>query len=203
MADADRSSSGTPTARIAALIVFGVALLALPALAPAGRAPAREADLQAVAAANALVEAGHYPEAISLYEAALARGLESADLYYNLGNATTHAGDLNRAVLYFELAAELDPRDPDIRSALAAGRAALGLSGSSPVESPLHWLGDRSARWLSLDQLALLALALWLLTWLVGLLGLAGRRRAFRLALAVLIPFLAAAALALAGRLIA
>jgi len=55
-----------------------------------------------------------YPEAIKHYEAVIAQGFESAELYYNLGNAYFNINMLPDAILFYEKAKVLAPRDADI-----------------------------------------------------------------------------------------
>lgn len=55
-----------------------------------------------------------YSEAAGYYEGVLAQGYESAKLYYNLGNAYFNLNKLPEAILNYERARVLDPRDEDI-----------------------------------------------------------------------------------------
>lgn len=55
-----------------------------------------------------------YTEAISNYEAVLDQGFESAQLYYNLGNAYFNINMLPAAILNYERAKVLAPADADI-----------------------------------------------------------------------------------------
>jgi len=55
-----------------------------------------------------------YAEAIELYEQIMAVGYESAELYFNLGNAYFKQSDFPSAILYFEKAKKLKPNDEDI-----------------------------------------------------------------------------------------
>ena len=64
--------------------------------------------------ANAYYTTQEYQQAASAYEQLLNSGLESARLYYNLGNAYFKSGDINRAILNYERAKLLAPQDPDI-----------------------------------------------------------------------------------------
>ena len=66
------------------------------------------------AQANKLYEEKKYDEAIQAYRKILHQGLESASLYYNLGNAYFKNGDLGHAILYYLKAKRLDPADEDI-----------------------------------------------------------------------------------------
>ncbi|GAB6393830.1 MAG: tetratricopeptide repeat protein [Bacteroidales bacterium] len=56
-----------------------------------------------------------YATAIELYEKILATNGESAEIYYNLGNAYYKANKIAPAVLNYERALLIDPADADIR----------------------------------------------------------------------------------------
>ena len=56
-----------------------------------------------------------YADAVKLYESVLEQDYESASLYYNLGNAHFNLHDLPSAILNYERARVLNPRDADIR----------------------------------------------------------------------------------------
>jgi tetratricopeptide (TPR) repeat protein len=60
-----------------------------------------------------------YTRAIDAYDSILQLGLESAELYYNLGAAHYRAGSLGYARLNFERALRLDPGDEDARHNVA------------------------------------------------------------------------------------
>jgi tetratricopeptide (TPR) repeat protein len=66
---------------------------------------------------------GRYADAARTYEEVRAAGVESANLYYNLGNAYFRAGDVGRAVLNYERARRLAPSDPDVLANLAFARS--------------------------------------------------------------------------------
>ncbi len=86
--------------------------------------------------ANTLYEEGKYDEAISEYSKLISQGMESGNLYYNLGNSYFKKGDLGRAVLNYERAKRLIPRDSDLKSNY---RFALSRTKSnvSETSSPL------------------------------------------------------------------
>ena len=65
---------------------------------------------------------GNYQEAIKAYESLLKHG-ESAELYYNLGNAYYRTENITRAVLNYERALLLSPGDGDIRFNLQIARS--------------------------------------------------------------------------------
>ncbi|HZE89941.1 MAG TPA: tetratricopeptide repeat protein, partial [Verrucomicrobiae bacterium] len=70
------------------------------------------------AAGNAAYERGAYLEAITIYQELEHEGVGSAALEYNLGNALFKAGRLGPAILAYERAARLDPKDADARANL-------------------------------------------------------------------------------------
>jgi tetratricopeptide (TPR) repeat protein len=152
--------------------LVGLILFAgLPLMAWANTA-AVPADRQAMSAANELYRAGHYGEAIQLYEGLVAQGVADSRLLYNLGNAYTQQGDLARARANYEAAARLSPRDADIRHNLALVGGQAGGAPSGAAAGPLAAAAEISRRWLSINELALLALGAWLL---FGLLAVAYR----------------------------
>lgn len=113
-------------------------------------------------AADRLYEAGHYAEAARLYRQLADQGFVDSRLYYNLGTAYYQQGDTANAWIALEKASRLAPRDVDIRANLVQARQALGFSAE-----PVHpgWLGrvaDLSGRWLTRDEMAVMALCLWL-----------------------------------------
>lgn len=65
--------------------------------------------------ANQLYADGKYSEAISSYESILSSQVESAALYFNLGNAYYKTGKIPQAVLNYERALRLNPTDEDIQ----------------------------------------------------------------------------------------
>lgn len=58
---------------------------------------------------------GDYLHSISLYESILNSGLESVDIYYNLGNSYYKNSNLSKAIINYERALLLSPNDDDIR----------------------------------------------------------------------------------------
>ena len=64
--------------------------------------------------AAVLYDQGQFDQAIARYESLLAAGVRSANLCFNLGNAHFKAGHLGRAILNYERAHQLEPRDRDV-----------------------------------------------------------------------------------------
>lgn len=123
--------------------------------------------------ANQLYEKGNFAEAAQLYEQLSSQGVADSTLYYNLGNAYYKQGDLGRAILNYTRAARLAPRDSDVQANLTLARSRVVDKYSSGAESLTATLVNLTAGWLTLNELAGLALLLW---WLVCLLLLLARR---------------------------
>jgi tetratricopeptide (TPR) repeat protein len=63
--------------------------------------------------ANTLYQEGKYELALEKYGEIILTGYESADLYYNMGNAAYRANSIGYAILYFEKTLKLDPGNED------------------------------------------------------------------------------------------
>lgn len=96
-------------------------LLAL--LLPAVALPATDALPAETEAARAYQE-GDYARAAALYNDVLATGVESVTLYYNLGNCYYKQNEIARAILNYERALLIDPRDSDVAYNLEMARRA-------------------------------------------------------------------------------
>jgi tetratricopeptide (TPR) repeat protein len=68
---------------------------------------------------NDLYAKGHYYHAINVYEQIVDSGYESAELYFNLGNAYYKVNNIPLAILNYERAKKIDPWDKEIRHNLA------------------------------------------------------------------------------------
>ncbi len=90
--------------------------------------------------ADSLYTAEKYQEAVALYEEVLQEGKESAELYFNLGNAYFKTGDINHAILNFERARLLDPNDEDIAFNLQVANQYV-VTSVEPLPQPFF------ARW--------------------------------------------------------
>lgn len=77
--------------------------------------------------ANALYKDGRYAAAAQEYEQLLHSGLESGNLYFNLGNAYFKASEKGKAILNYERARRLMPRDPDVQANLAYAQGLTGV----------------------------------------------------------------------------
>lgn len=64
--------------------------------------------------ANQQYNAGNFHEAIQNYTTLINSNIESAQLYYNLGNTYYKIDDLASAILFYEKAKKLNPNDEDV-----------------------------------------------------------------------------------------
>ncbi len=124
---------------------------------------------------NALYEAEDYEGAASKYGQALAQGVQSSSVYYNLGNAEYQSSRPARAVLAWERALKLDPGHGDARANLELVRGQL-QDRIEPL--PEFWLVSLWSRWTrALPRTVLLAAtgSAWMLLGAAGVLLILGR----------------------------
>jgi tetratricopeptide (TPR) repeat protein len=102
--------------RARALAYFSFVIIGLPITTLlAAPAPAPTGPLTDFTAANALYTAGDFRGAITAYESLRTQNETNAELYYNLGCAYYRDRQIGRALVNFERAVRLAPRDTDIR----------------------------------------------------------------------------------------
>ena len=149
----------------------GLGLAALLLLIAASGAAA---DQTRIATAEHAAAGGDYHLAAQSYEQILAHSGYSAPVLFNLGNAWLRLGKPARAILEYERALVLAPRNPAIESNLAAAQQRAGIT--APVAGP--WLA--AARYFSFDSYVWAALAaIWVLCAALVLLCLNGVARRF------------------------
>ena len=91
-------------------------------------------------AANQLYTASKYADCIRKYQYIVAQGFESAEVYYNLGNAFYKSGNATYAILNYERAKKLAPNDDDIQYNLDLARTQI-VDNVVPLPEPgfLRW----------------------------------------------------------------
>jgi tetratricopeptide (TPR) repeat protein len=123
--------------------------------------------------ANQEYAQGHFPEAISGYEALVRAGQWSANLFYDLGNAYFRTGDFGHAILNYERALALERHHPEATANLQIARDeahALELQQSWP---------ERHLQFASVNQYCIAAaIAFWLAAFAIAMLIFARRRSA-------------------------
>lgn len=153
--------------RIAVLFMFLVGGVAAPAV---DNAVAANRDLISDAGAlskfmtaAAAYKAEDHDQAIAAYEEVLRGGKESGALYYNLGNSYFKKGSLGKAILNYERARRLIPRDGDLNFNLTYTRSKInvpttsGTSWPQLVEQRIRNWTDRELAWVLCGLALLLA----------------------------------------------
>ena len=102
---------------------FSFILIALFAMLLSGL-KAQSADMLMEQANNAYNQ-GLYDSSINLYNQVLSQNVESAELYYNLGNAWFKKSEIPHAILYYEKARKLKPNDDDIEYNLGVANSMI------------------------------------------------------------------------------
>ena len=112
-------------------------------------------------AANKLYESGKYAEAAAAYGAVISSGSASAEAYFNLGNASFKDKKTGLAILNYEKALKLAPRDADIKYNLEFARSFIK---DGAVEDAAARFLNGAYRFLTLNELCvLLSAAFYLL----------------------------------------
>lgn len=115
--------------------------------------------------ANRLFEAGEFAAAARTYQNLIDEGGPGAALYYNLGNSHQRLGDYGPAILAYERAKLLAPRDPDLRANLMLARKSATVFDQGKfnpwLEAALTCLSRHEWSWLVAGA------ALWTGVWSV------------------------------------
>lgn len=139
------------------------------------QAPLEAASGAAFEQANQLYQEGKFKEASELYSRLADENRQESSLFYNLGNSWFRAGEIGQAILAYERALRLAPRDPDIRANLAHVRALLEYR----VEDKRNWYVRAAEEWLGYfrnEEIFLIVMAVYLIFLLTAFFCLAYRR---------------------------
>jgi len=129
-----------------------------------------DAGNSAFAKANSFYTNGNYQEAIDSYEDILQSGQQSAEVYFNLGNAYYKLNQVGPAIYHFEKALQLDPSDKELKNNLKFAEQ-MRVDAVQPLaENPLKKFLKEAASSLSLDNWAYLSIMLALIAVLLFLL---------------------------------
>ena len=115
--------------------------------------------------ANIAYRASDYAKAASIYESLISRGKNAGVIYYNLGNAYFKQGQIGQAILQYERAKKMAPRDRDIAANLNFLRSLLEYR----VEDKRNWYLralDRALSFFTEKEIGIAGLALGLLFWI-------------------------------------
>ena len=131
---------------------------------------AESAAVSVFAEANALYRGGDYEAARASYLEVTQMGRVDFRLFYNLGNACFKSNRLGEAIVWYERAQRLKPRDEDVRANLRFARH-IKKDRQPPADDSAAWLGleylylyptvNELSIALMLQSLILLGLAAW------------------------------------------
>ncbi len=131
--------------------------------------PARDDLVRMFEEGNSRYEAGDYDGAIVEYTELVDAGAADKDLFYNLANAFYKTGDLGRAVLFYERARRIAPRDQDVRRNLSLVRTQLRdeqfVREQNRFTRGLVWLHNN----LSASEMVVFASCCYLMLCLLGI----------------------------------
>ncbi len=99
-------------------------------------------------------DAGEHREAVQLYQQVLHQGYENAPVHYNLGNAYFKMGEIGEAILHYEKAKRLDPRDGDINFNLEVAKLRVQDRITPPEQSLFMRIFNGAKYLLNLNELA-------------------------------------------------
>ena len=112
--------------------------------------------------ANQFFQEKLYDSALAVYGGIERQGLESAELYFNMGNAFFKKGDLGQAVLYYLRAKRLDPGDDDISANLAFARGYTRIQMEGVQLNPVYSFAESMLGPYRLSSLAWISSALFI-----------------------------------------
>ncbi len=129
------------------------------------------------AKANSYYSSGAFDSAAVYYDSILHLGYESAELYFNAGNARYRLGDIAAAIYDYEKALKLNPRFEDARFNLQLARLRTVDKMEAPKRSVISvWWRDL-LRSRSADQWAVIStVMIWIAFFMALLYLFAGRR---------------------------
>lgn len=117
--------------------------------------------------ANALYEKREYALALEDYRKIPGMGVDSANLYYNMGNACFKLGKIGYAILYYEKAKRITPQDSDLKQNLEYARSLLsGPSYQVPQKKFFVSLMKAPFKEFNLNTLTIVMLAAYILLFL-------------------------------------
>jgi len=139
--------------------------------------------------ANQLYQQEKYQEAISRYQEILQNGYESWQLYYNLGNAYYKTGQIGRAILNYERARKLNPKNEDVQFNLQiANLSVVDKIVMPPQLFITTWIATVKHLW-GIETLTFLMIGFYLLVMILVVVKILTRKvRLHRLLNIVLVP---------------
>ncbi len=153
------------------VIAFGLSAILLVAGGQCLAATAKQEAISRFVLGNQDYKQGRYQEAISQYEAIIASGMESGEVYYNLGNAYFKINEIGKAIANYERALELIPRDSDVIFNLRYARSLTQKRLVNPDTNFFREMMQGHIAYYTVDEMVVIITVLVLLLGAVFLLG--------------------------------
>ena len=106
--------------------------------------------------ANVSYQVGDYKKAISLYKKIITSKKATANVYYNLGNASFRDGNRGEALAAYERAHALDPRDRDVEWNKSILKNALPDRIEDAEDNVFLSSIERLLEWVTVDEITIL-----------------------------------------------
>ncbi len=146
-------------------------VLSLFLVSPASAAMPQNIAISEFVKANQEYRDGKFIEASKSYEAIMVGGLESGPVYYNLANSYFKAGQAGKALLNYERARKLMPRDRDLQ---ANEKFVLNSLPERTTQNLNFWdkMWDQHIHFYTLNEMIMIVLVIVLLFVFIFILGL-------------------------------
>jgi len=139
---------------------------------------------------NLLYEHGDYKGAEKLYEDLIKSGVINSALYYNAGNASFKTGSTGKAILYYERALRMSPRDEDIKQSLRYISSVTVDKQTDENSGIVYLLFSGLNGLLSINELTITVFILYVILFLAGLIYIFSDRPSIKFFLRVTGVFL-------------
>mgnify|MGYP002354821448 FL=1 len=134
---------------------------------------------------NGLYEKGDYRGAEKLYDDLIKSGVVNVALYYNAGNASFKTGSTGKAILYYERALRIAPRDEDIKQNLRYIRSVTVDKQTDEKSGIFSLLFSGLKGILSLNELTITVFILYVILFLGGLIYIFSDRFSLKFSLKI------------------
>ena len=152
---------------------------------------------QIIETANKLYSQNKYSEALENYQKIIQKGYVSSELYYNIGNAYFKLNNLPYAVLYYEKALHLDPRNQRAKNNLEYVNTLLNVDNREN-KFILDKIYLSILKLFSSNGWAIVSITLFVLAFLLGLVFFLSKKISLRrnsLIIGIILLFLSLSAL--------
>ena len=136
--------------------------------------------IKAFQQANEDYRKGEYELAAQEYQRIIQQGYNDPFLYYNLANAYYKMGKLGKAILFYEKARRILPRDEDIQKNLAYVRSLTLDKIEEPKTGFFLSLWLKLIHFLTINELTIILTILYLLVIILSILAIFKKRKPIR-----------------------